>query len=61
MKYILGRKLNMTQIFDESGVVTPVTAVVALPNTVTKVKTVESDGYNEIGRASCRERVSSPV
>ena len=58
MKYILGRKLNMTQIFDESGVVTPVTAVVALPNTVTKVKTVESDGYNAVQLGSEEQKLS---
>ena len=34
----------MTQLFDESGRVIPVTAVVASPNVVTKVKTVDSDG-----------------
>lgn len=38
----------MTQLFDEKGVVTPVTAVVAMPNVVTKVKTIESDGYNAL-------------
>ncbi|MBP6857897.1 MAG: 50S ribosomal protein L3 [Candidatus Pacebacteria bacterium] len=58
MKYILGRKLNMTQLFDESGVVTPVTAIVAMPNTVTKVKTVESDGYNAVQLATEDQKVS---
>lgn len=48
MKFILGRKLNMTQLFDEGGKVTPVTAVVAAPNMVTKVKTVDSDGYSAV-------------
>jgi large subunit ribosomal protein L3 len=48
MKYILGRKLKMTQLFDESGKVIPVTAVVALPNTVTQVKTVATDGYDAV-------------
>ena len=45
MKFIIGTKLNMTQRFDEKGVVFPVTAIQVAPNTVTKVKTVESDGY----------------
>jgi len=48
MKFILGRKINMTQLFDESGRVTPVTVIVAHPNTVTKVKTVDSDGYTAV-------------
>lgn len=38
----------MTQLFDESGRVTPVTVVVASPNVVTKVKTVDSDGYTSV-------------
>lgn len=58
MKYILGRKLNMTQLFDEKGVVTPVTAVVAMPNVVTKVKTIESDGYNALQLGSEDQKVS---
>ncbi len=58
MKYILGRKLNMTQLFDEKGVVTPVTAIVAMPNTITKVKTVESDGYNAVQVGSEDQKVS---
>jgi large subunit ribosomal protein L3 len=58
MKYILGRKLHMTQLFDDKGVVTPVTAIVAMPNTVTKVKTVESDGYNAVQLASETQKVS---
>ncbi len=48
----------MTQLFDDKGVVTPVTAVVAMPNTVTKVKTVESDGYNAVQVGSEDQKVS---
>ena len=48
MKFILGRKLNMTQLFDEQGRVTPVTAVVATPNVITKIKSVDSDGYSSV-------------
>ena len=48
MKGILGKKIGMTQIFDENGVVTPVTVVQAEPNVVTQVKTTENDGYNSI-------------
>jgi large subunit ribosomal protein L3 len=58
MKYILGRKQNMTQLFDEKGVVMPVTAIVAMPNTVTKIKTVESDGYNAIQLGSEDQKLS---
>jgi large subunit ribosomal protein L3 len=58
MKYILGRKLNMTQLFDEKGIVTPVTAIVALPNTITKVKTAETDGYNALQLASEDQKLS---
>lgn len=48
MKGILGIKLGMTQVFDEQGVVTPVTIVQAGPCYVTQVKSVDSDGYNAI-------------
>ena len=48
MKGILGKKIGMTQIFTEEGIVVPVTVVEAGPNVVTQVKTVEKDGYNAI-------------
>ena len=48
MKGILGKKLGMTQIFTEEGIVIPVTVIEAGPNVVTQVKTVEKDGYNAI-------------
>ena len=48
MKGIVGKKLGMTQIFTEEGIVVPVTVVEAGPNVVTQVKTVEKDGYNAI-------------
>ncbi len=38
----------MTQLFDEKGVVTPVTVVEAVPNIVTKIKTLDSDGYSAV-------------
>ena len=44
-KAILGKKLGMTQIFDETGLMIPVTVVEAGPMTVVRNKTVESDGY----------------
>lgn len=52
MKFILGRKLNMTQIFDKDGVVHPTTLVEASPIVVTQVKTNETDGYNAVQVAS---------
>jgi len=45
MKFILGTKLNMTQIFDKEGSVHPVTVISATPSTVTQLKTKEKDGY----------------
>ena len=44
-KAILGKKLGMTQIFDETGLMGPVTVVEAGPMTVVRNKTVERDGY----------------
>lgn len=48
----------MTQLFDESGRVTPVTVVVASPNVVTKVKTVDSDGYTSVQVGTEEQKVS---
>ena len=48
MKGILGRKLGMTQLFEESGKVVPVTVVQAGPMVVTQIKTQEVDGYKAI-------------
>jgi len=49
MKGIVGRKLGMTQVFDEeTGIVTPVTVIQAGPCPVVQVKTVETDGYEAV-------------
>ncbi len=45
---LLGRKLGMTQIFEEGGLVRPVTAIEAGPCTVTQIKTPDRDGYSAI-------------
>ena len=47
-KAIIGRKLGMTQIFDETGLVVPVTVVAAGPMTVVRKKTNERDGYQAL-------------
>ena len=48
MKGILGKKVGMTQIFDEGGLVVPVTVIEAGPCFVTQKKTLERDGYTAI-------------
>jgi large subunit ribosomal protein L3 len=48
MKFILGRKLNMTQIYDASGTAIPVTAVEVRGNVVTQIRTKDADGYEAI-------------
>lgn len=47
-KAILGRKLGMTQVFDETGLMVPVTVIEAGPMTVVRKKTVERDGYSAV-------------
>ena len=47
-KAILGKKLGMTQIFDNNGLVVPVTVVEAGPCYVSQVKTIENDGYSAV-------------
>ena len=44
-KAILATKVGMTQIFNEDGVLTPVTVLQAGPCVVTQIKTVENDGF----------------
>ncbi len=48
MKFIVGTKSHMTQLFNDNGTVIPVTVVKAGPITVTKVKTADSDGYSAV-------------
>ena len=48
MKTLIGKKVGMTQIFDEKGNVIPVTVIEAGPCVVAQVKTEETDGYNAI-------------
>ena len=48
MAMLLGKKVGMTQVYDESGNLVPVTVIQAGPCTVTQVKTSETDGYNAI-------------
>ncbi len=56
-KAILATKVGMTQIFNENGVLIPVTVLQATPNVVTQVKTVENDGYAavQVGFGEIRE------
>ena len=55
-KGIIGKKLGMTQIFDETGLVIPVTVIEAGPCPVVQVKTVENDGYSAIQLAFGEKR-----
>ena len=61
-KGILGTKLGMTQVFDDDNRVVPVTVVQAEPNTITQVKTTESDGYNAVQLAyGSTKHVTKPM
>lgn len=63
-KAILATKVGMTQIFNEDGVLTPVTVLQAGPCVVTQVKTVENDGYSavQVGFVDKREKlVNKPM
>ena len=48
MKGLIGKKVGMTQVYDEKGVLIPVTVIQAGPCVVTDVKTVERDGYSAV-------------
>ena len=63
-KAIIGKKIGMTQIFDENGVVIPVTVIEAGPCVVAQVKTSENDGYEavQLGFGEVKEnRLNKPV
>lgn len=63
-KGLIGKKIGMTQLFDESGKVIPVTVVEAGPCTVVQKKTVENDGYEavQVGFGEVKlQRVNKPV
>lgn len=64
MKILLGKKIGMTQIFTEAGEVIPVTVIEAGPQTVTQIKTVETDGYDavQVGFQDVKaQRVNKPM
>ena len=58
-KAIIGKKIGMTQIFDENGKIVPVTVVEAGPCVVTQKKTVEKEGYDaiQVGFGEVREKL----
>lgn len=60
-KAILATKVGMTQIFNEDGVLTPVTVLQAGPCVVTQVKTAENDGYSavQVGFVDKKEKIVS--
>ena len=60
-KAILATKVGMTQIFNEDGVLTPVTVLQAGPCVVTQVKTLDNDGYEaiQVGYGEKKERVTT--
>lgn len=64
MKGLLGKKLGMTQIFDEDGTVVPITIIEAGPCYITQKKTAEKDGYNaiQVGFGEAREnKLKKPI
>lgn len=48
IKTLIGKKIGMTQVYDDKNVLVPVTVVEAGPNSIVQIKTVESDGYNAV-------------
>ena len=63
-KALIGKKLGMTQIFDENGVVIPVTVIEAGPCVVAQVKTLENDGYEavQLGFGDVKEnKINKPI
>jgi large subunit ribosomal protein L3 len=62
MAGLIGRKLGMTRLFADDGSVVPVSVIEAAPNTVTRVRTPEKDGYAAVQLGSGRaKRTTKPV
>lgn len=59
---LIGRKLGMTRVFGDDGTVVPVSVIEATPNTITRLRTPEQDGYAalQLGAGTAR-RVTKPV
>lgn len=62
MAGLIGRKLGMTRIFADDGSVVPVSVIEVTPNTVTRLRSVEKDGYSavQLGAGTAR-RLTKPV
>lgn len=62
MKFIIGKKLEMSQIWNDEGRVVPVTVVEAQPNTVTQVKTQGKEGYSALQVGfGMRKKLTKPM
>ena len=59
MKAILGKKVGMTQVYDEKGVIVPVTVIQAGPCVVVQKRTKENDGYEaiQVGFGEIRDKL----
>ncbi|MEX0916988.1 MAG: 50S ribosomal protein L3 [Candidatus Paceibacterota bacterium] len=62
MKYIVGEKGRMTQVFDESGIVHPATVLSVVPNAITQVKNIDKDGYSavQVGYGT-KKKINKPL
>lgn len=59
IKTLIGKKIGMTQVYDDKNVLVPVTVVEAGPNTVVQVKTAEVDGYNAVQLGFSAQKVKN--
>ncbi|MDX1535197.1 MAG: 50S ribosomal protein L3 [Candidatus Spechtbacterales bacterium] len=60
MKYLIGKKQGMTQIFDEKGSVVPVTLIQAGPVTVTQILTEDKNGYSAVQVGFGKKNLNKP-
>lgn len=62
MKFILGKKIEMTQVFDSKNAVVPVTKILVEPNTITQIKTKEKEGTNAVQISfSTKKNLTKPL
>jgi large subunit ribosomal protein L3 len=62
MKFILGKKIGMTQMFDDKNTVVPVTKILIEPNTITQIKTKDKEGVDAVQVSfSTKKHITKPL
>ena len=63
LRGLLGKKMNMTQVFDKQGRVVPVTKIQVAPNVIVQIKNTQTDGYKsaQVGLGAVKKPLKPSV